>query len=613
MATEFTTPTGYDEVGLSNLMGKLNQIDDLSYQVLGLTNLLDRLETTTRKITAFNIDDLLEDKSILESKIKRNYVDLEGYAYLYLDRDTKTLHLGITDAGYSFALSNASTTPILTINPFGKVGINDTSYSFDFNITGSVFVTNLGGRTNDTGNPFLIETGSPNTKGQIIRGAQYGASYSTRFVAVGSDNIGPTYIPAAYSDDGGDSWILSTEAGTAGIQSAGSLAYNGNVWVVGSVGSACNLISYSMDGISWTACPGVNTIFYKTTSSGVRSIAWSGNMFVAVGEAAVGGGSMAYSTDGINWTSLGTSIFLTVGSHVSYGNGVFVAAGRSSGLNINQLAYSSDGINWTPIYLNGGSYGEAVWNGSYWLMASTNYLYISYDGINWYVHSTNKIPDTAFGLVWCGTHWITGARWGVDGCLAIISSDGSVWSSTGTTPDDGSAMYYDLETYDGTTIIARSVSTDSASIRRSVDGGSTWISESAGFYVNAVLGNRTPYTDPVQLGTPVAPVDQAVNLSEWQWYDSTVLSYVTATGVHYAPNFVSTVAVGTQPYATTSTTLNTNLNADMVDSAHLSTDTTLVVSSDTLIPSEKAIKTYVNNVVSFEDESVFFDDEIVFL
>lgn len=45
----------------------------------------------------------------------------------------------------------------------------------------------------------------------------------------------------------------------------------------------------------------------------------------------------------------------------------------------------------------------------------------------------------------------------------------------------------------------------------------------------------------------------------------TLLSSNTAT------NFISNVATGTQPYACTSTTLNTNLNADMVDSKHVGT------------------------------------------
>lgn len=39
----------------------------------------------------------------------------------------------------------------------------------------------------------------------------------------------------------------------------------------------------------------------------------------------------------------------------------------------------------------------------------------------------------------------------------------------------------------------------------------------------------------------------------------------TFTAAQTAPNFISNVATGTQPYATTSTTLNTNLNADLLD------------------------------------------------
>ena len=39
----------------------------------------------------------------------------------------------------------------------------------------------------------------------------------------------------------------------------------------------------------------------------------------------------------------------------------------------------------------------------------------------------------------------------------------------------------------------------------------------------------------------------------------------TMTGSLTSPNFISDVAIGTQPYACTSTTLNTNLNADLWD------------------------------------------------
>ena len=43
---------------------------------------------------------------------------------------------------------------------------------------------------------------------------------------------------------------------------------------------------------------------------------------------------------------------------------------------------------------------------------------------------------------------------------------------------------------------------------------------------------------------------------------------LTTTGIGTFDKFVSTVAIGTQPYAATSTTVNTNLNADLLDGQH---------------------------------------------
>lgn len=64
---------------------------------------------------------------------------------------------------------------------------------------------------------------------------------------------------------------------------------------------------------------------------------------------------------------------------------------------------------------------------------------------------------------------------------------------------------------------------------------------------------------------------QTANLTEWQNSGAAVLSSVSAAGVVTAPNYTSTVATGTQPYACTSTTVNTNLNADMLDGKHTGT------------------------------------------
>ena len=68
----------------------------------------------------------------------------------------------------------------------------------------------------------------------------------------------------------------------------------------------------------------------------------------------------------------------------------------------------------------------------------------------------------------------------------------------------------------------------------------------------------------------------------------------TFTGIITAPNFISSVATGTQPIAVTSTTKNTNLNSDQVDGADLDTDGTLAANSDVKIASQKATKTYAD-------------------
>ena len=63
-------------------------------------------------------------------------------------------------------------------------------------------------------------------------------------------------------------------------------------------------------------------------------------------------------------------------------------------------------------------------------------------------------------------------------------------------------------------------------------------------------------------------VSQTASLVEFQNSSATVLAKVSGTGVITSPNFVSTIATGTAPIAVTSTTVNTNLNADLLDGNH---------------------------------------------
>jgi len=115
-------------------------------------------------------------------------------------------------------------------------------------------------------------------------------------------------------------------------QNIGCIAYGNGRFVA--IGGGPTL-AYSSDGINWTFA--ANTIFHPAGLIG--KVIWGNDKFVAVGD------RIFYSTDGINWaaaanTALPNNQDLRITS-IAYGNGVYVTACNQS------IAYSRDGINWT--------------------------------------------------------------------------------------------------------------------------------------------------------------------------------------------------------------------------------------------------------------------------
>jgi len=130
------------------------------------------------------------------------------------------------------------------------------------------------------------------------------------------------------------------------------------MWVA--VGSGTNTIAYSSDGINWT---GLGNIFF---SNGGWAVAWNGTIWVAVGK---GNDTIAYSYNGINWIGVtGTSIFSVIGYGVAWNGKLWVAVGEGTSYSI---AYSYDGINWSgvigskDIFFNNGI--DIAWNGKLWV------------------------------------------------------------------------------------------------------------------------------------------------------------------------------------------------------------------------------------------------------
>jgi hypothetical protein len=238
----------------------------------------------------------------------------------------------------------------------------------------------------------------------------------------------------AYSTNGID-W---TGVGTSIFSTAGwSVAWNGLIWVAVGTGTA-NRIAYSTDGINWT---GLGTSIFSTGGYG---IAWNGSMWVATGQ---GTNSLAYSTNGIDWTGLGTSIFSTAGRgvtstspthlvpaipdfHESSERVMAVAVGYGT----NSMAYSTDGISWTGLGTSIFSlYGYGVaWNGSMWVAVGyggTNSIAYSTNGINWTGLGRSIFSGYGYSIAWNGSMWVAVGEGTVN--TMAYSTNGIDWTGLG--------------------------------------------------------------------------------------------------------------------------------------------------------------------------------------
>ncbi len=193
-----------------------------------------------------------------------------------------------------------------------------------------------------------------------------------------------------------------------------------NRWIVG--GNGIYPMMYSSDGIQWS---GIGSNIFSTC----YGIAWNGNMWVAVGLTGAGAlNTMAYSYDGIRWIGIGMDIFIYGGSGISSNGTIWVATGYGR----NSMAYSYDGINWTGLgeSVFSGS-GGIAWNGTMWVALGngTNSIAYSYDGIVWTGLGTGIFTVGASGIAWNGTMWVAVG----DGLNSIAYSyDGINWIGLGT-------------------------------------------------------------------------------------------------------------------------------------------------------------------------------------
>ena len=274
----------------------------------------------------------------------------------------------------------------------------------------------------------------------------------TRFVATGAGGTTPIFSSSSTDIT---SWTgtgitvinagqgITAAAGRLVISGSGSnnvfsaqgngVVYGGagvNRWVA--VGSGVNTLAYSSDGIVWT---GLTTTVFNSSGRGVAFNESVGTpRFVAVGS---GLNSIAYSSDGVTWTGLSTSIFSTAGYGVAYGDmNKWVAVGEGT----NSIAYSTDnGLTWTGlglVYLTKG-FGVAYNGTNRWVAVGTgsSSIFYSSDAINWTpVFDANSIC-TQFNAVEYGGPagnklFVAGGSTGSN--VFAYSVDGITWTAAGS-------------------------------------------------------------------------------------------------------------------------------------------------------------------------------------
>ncbi len=331
----------------------------------------------------------------------------------------------IGNGNLRFGTSN--TNGRMVINSNGNVGIGrtpDTSYALD--VSGNARIINSGSgsakidfsagggscsvirQTGTIGNVDFINNGT----GVIAFTTDYGG-YNGKFIMDASGRFGVnmgTQFPSYNLDVSGTARI--TDSIRIGETSQSGL------WVaVGGGFGTSHTIATSTDGITWT---GIGTSIFSTSG---RNIAWSGSLWVAVGE---GTNTIAYSYDGVNWTGIGTSIFSSYGSGVAWNGSLWVAVGTGTS---HTIATSTDGINWTgrgkTVFSTGG-FGVA-WNGSLWVAVGlgTNTIAYSYDGVNWTGIGTSIFSIGGIGVAWNGSLWVAV---GSGGSVIASSFDGINWA-----------------------------------------------------------------------------------------------------------------------------------------------------------------------------------------
>jgi hypothetical protein len=231
-----------------------------------------------------------------------------------------------------------------------------------------------------------------------------------------------THVVANNTNIGTNAWTVTVNKN----KNTKTLATSSVVTTFVAGGTGGNALAYSSDGINWT---GVGSNIFSVFSTHCIAIAYGNNMLVAGGQ---GGNTIATSTDGINWTGRGATPFDSIVSDVAYGNGIWVAVGQNSSVTTT-IATSTDGITWTSrtgttIFNNG--WGVVFGNNQFVAVGGgANTFATSPDGINWTGRGGSTIFSSHPNKVAYGNGLYVAVA---EGTTSIATStDGITWTGRG--------------------------------------------------------------------------------------------------------------------------------------------------------------------------------------
>ena len=240
-------------------------------------------------------------------------------------------------------------------------------------------------------------------------------------------------------------------------------------------------IANSVNGTQWTSLGA--TIFSSIGNAICYGGTTNDKKWVAGGQ---GTNSLAYSYDGKSWTGLGNSIFSQTSSNTGicysiYWNGsMFVATGGQS----YSIVWSNDGKSWTGIENSVQNIlaRPIRWNGKMWIAAGTNTdetnakVAKSIDGKIWAYYDITTVLDSINSISWNGLLWVAV---GTGNNSIAYSDDGTTWTGVGTTTkifSDGGASV----AWNGNRFVA--VGSGSSNKVAWSDDGTSWFGLGTNFF-----------------------------------------------------------------------------------------------------------------------------------